>query len=212
MFILKEILRQEQVLAQVRAAFEGERRLHLRRYPIQMHMHDGILRLEGEVEDVVAKKLALRLAAAVAGVEGIVDRLRVAPELPMGDGAMRDRLRDILLREPLFEPCAIGVRIGPQLARCREALREPWSCIEVAVDAGVVTLTGQVPSLAHKRLAGAGGGRHDQHSGDRAGGDPGLVGGRLRPAGERGGQPRPARRAGGRALAGLARPTPGRDR
>lgn len=142
------------MLTQVRAAFEGERRLHLRRYPIQMHVHGGILRLEGEVEDVVAKKLALRLAAAVAGVEGIVDRLRVAPALPMGDGAMRDRLRDILLREPLFEPCAIGVRIGPQLAMCREALRAPRSCIEVAVDAGVVTLTGQVPSLTHKRLAG----------------------------------------------------------
>jgi hypothetical protein len=39
---------------------------------------------------VVAKKLALELAASVNGVRGVVDRLRVAPGERRGDGAVRD--------------------------------------------------------------------------------------------------------------------------
>ena len=58
---------------------------------------DGVLLLEGELENIAAKKLALEHAAAVGGVIGIVDRLRITPATPMGDGEICDHVRDALL-------------------------------------------------------------------------------------------------------------------
>ncbi len=143
-----------EILKAVRAAFEHEPRLNLHRYPVHLALSDGDLIVEGEVEHVAAKKLALELAAAVPGVSGIVDRLRVAPAQPMGDGAIRDHIRDALLQEPVFAHCRICVRDKNVVETYREPVPAAVGLIEVSVKEGVVTLTGQVPSLGHKRLAG----------------------------------------------------------
>lgn len=66
----------EAIYAQVRAALEHVPRLNLRRSLIHLRYEDGLLTLEGDVEDLVAKQLVLQLAA-LPGVEGLVDRLRV---------------------------------------------------------------------------------------------------------------------------------------
>jgi osmotically-inducible protein OsmY len=145
---------QEEVLKNVRAAFEYEPRINLHRYPVHMTFKDGILTLDGEVEHIVAKKLSLELAAAVPEMDGLVDRLRVAPIPPMRDGAIRDSVRDVLLQEPAFATFAIRKRDKGRVETVRPAAWEPPGVIEVAVDDGVVTLDGQVPSLYHKRLAG----------------------------------------------------------
>jgi osmotically-inducible protein OsmY len=144
----------EDVLREVRAAFEHEPRINLHRYPVTITFSEGDPVLEGEMENIVAKKLALELAAAVPGVSGIVDRLRVAPALLMGDGAIRDHVRDALLQEPVFENCRLRVCDKNQAETYRDPSLEAAGVIEVAVEEGVVTLNGQVPSVAHKRLAG----------------------------------------------------------
>jgi osmotically-inducible protein OsmY len=144
----------EEVLKAVRAAFEHETRINLHRYPVHMDMSNGDLLLEGEMEHVAAKKIALGLAAAVPGVNGIVDRLRVVPAQRMGDGAIRDHVRDALLQDLALETFTIRVRDGEVVTTCRESFQEPSGIIEVIVEDGVVTLDGQVPSLSHKRLAG----------------------------------------------------------
>jgi osmotically-inducible protein OsmY len=119
-----------------------------------MTFKDGILTLDGEVEHIVAKKLSLDLAATVPGMDGLVDRLRVRPTLRMHDGAIRDAVRDVLLREPAFATYAVRRRDRGRVETVRPAALKPSGVIEVAVDDGVVTLDGQVPSLCHKRLAG----------------------------------------------------------
>jgi osmotically-inducible protein OsmY len=144
----------EESLKAVRAAFEHEPRINLHHYPVHLAFSDGDLVLEGEMENIVAKKLALELAAAVPNVSGIVDRLRVVPAQPMGDGAIRDHVRDALLQEPVFENCRICVWDKDQLETYREPGPASAGVIEVAVAEGVVTLNGQVPSLSHKRLTG----------------------------------------------------------
>lgn len=144
----------EAICAQVRAALEHESRINLHRYPIHLRYEDGILTVDGEVAHIVAKKLALELAAAVPGVDGLVDRLRVAPTRAMGDGAVRDHVRDALLQEPAFTTFAVAVRDQGQVDTVRPASGTPYGSLEVAVAVGVVTLNGQVPSLSHKRLAG----------------------------------------------------------
>ena len=145
----------DEVLKRIRAALEHEPRVGLHRCPFVIDLgDDGTLTLEGEAENIAAKKLALELAASVPGVGGIVDRLRVVPAERMGDGAVRDHVRAALLEEPAFNNCGVAVRVKDRLENFRAPSATPPAYIEVAVDDGVVTLNGQVESLTHKRLAG----------------------------------------------------------
>jgi osmotically-inducible protein OsmY len=145
----------EEVIRQVRAALERDSRVNLHRHPIAVDCEpDGTIVLEGETESIAAKKIALELAAAVPGCTGIADRLRVTPAIPMGDGAIRDRVRDSLLEEQSLARCAIYVRDGDAVKLVRESAVPRGDCIEAAVGDGVVTLDGRVESLSHKRLAG----------------------------------------------------------
>jgi len=144
----------KEIIKEVQAAFEREPRINLHRYPVHLDFSDGILTLEGEMEHVAAKKIALELAASVRGVSGIVDRLRVAPAELMGDGDIRDHLCQALLQEPALETCAIRVQEKGRVETLREPKVDFPGMTEVAVKNGVVTLNGQVSSLSHKRLAG----------------------------------------------------------
>jgi osmotically-inducible protein OsmY len=142
-----------EVLDKVRAALQSEPRLDLHAFPIELGYADGILTLEGEVGDVAAKKLALERAAALPEVSGIVDRLRVRPAQRMGDGEIRDLVREALLQEPAFANYALRRRLGERVETVREP-PEARGAIELAVEDGVVTLNGQMPGLDDKRLAG----------------------------------------------------------
>lgn len=136
----------------VRRRLCAESRVDVLRHPIALSFTDGVLTMEGELADLGAKKVALERAAAVPGVEHIVDRLCVAPARAMGDAEIRDHVRDLLLEEPALQPLA-WAQAPPDL---RVALRPQvvLGTIGISVARGVVTLDGIVPSLAHKRLAG----------------------------------------------------------
>jgi osmotically-inducible protein OsmY len=141
------------VPAAVRRELEGVPGLAPHRHSLHIAFDGDALTLEGEVADISVKKLVLERAAAVPGVRGIVDRLRVAPALRMGDGEIRDHVRDALLGEPALAECALYVLDGER----REVARAPAEArgrIDVRVEDGVVTLDGEAPSLSHKRLAG----------------------------------------------------------
>ena len=142
------------VIKAVRAAFEREPRINLHRYPVHIDFGDGVLTLEGEVEDIAAKKLGLELAIAVPGVSGIVDRLHVVPATRMGDGAILDAVRDALLQEPALKNCTIRVKHKGKMETVRESPVDPQGVIEVSVTDGVVLLDNHVTNLVQKRLAG----------------------------------------------------------
>jgi osmotically-inducible protein OsmY len=144
----------EEILKEVNAAFKRESRIDLQNYPIHMSFSDGILTLEGEMENIAAKKLALELAAAIRGVSGIIDRLRVIPAERMSDDTIRDHVCQALIQEPTLENCDIQMRIKDQVKTLRKSLLKADGVIEVAVEDGIVTLNGQVISLSHKRLCG----------------------------------------------------------
>jgi osmotically-inducible protein OsmY len=148
---------QQEIVTQVRAALEHEPRVKLHRYPLAIHRDpEGALILEGETENIATKKLALEVAASTPGVTGIVDRLRVVPARRMGDGEIRDHVRDSLLGEPAFENCSIRVWADGAWETVREAVSDHGrGVIEVAVEDGVVTLDGRLGSVTHKSLAGA---------------------------------------------------------
>jgi osmotically-inducible protein OsmY len=119
------------VIEQVRLALLLEPRI-MSRQPISLELEDGTLTLEGEVLDVGAKKLAVAHAGGVAGVVDVVDRLRVVAAAPMTDEEMRQHFQEEMSRQPEL----LGATVGAN------------------VRGGIVTLSGTVQSLAHRRLAG----------------------------------------------------------
>lgn len=141
------------VLERVRRALRSESRIKLLHQSIRLEFADGDLTMEGQVPDVAAKKLALERAAAVPSVAHIIDRLRVVPASRMSDGQIRDLVRDALLQEPVFSDCALRVWSKGQ-PETIQAPASPRGGIDIRVEDGVVTLDGDVPGLAYKRLAG----------------------------------------------------------
>lgn len=145
---------QETVLKEIRAALERETRINLHRYPIRLSFSADDLVLEGETENIAAKKLALELAGAEVSTARIVDRLRVAPAERMGDAEIRDYVCKVLIQEPALDTYTIRARRKDEMEILRQSAVEPAGDIRVEVEDGVVILNGHVPSLSHKRLAG----------------------------------------------------------
>jgi osmotically-inducible protein OsmY len=156
----------ETTLKEVRAALEREPRVGFDQHPIEMVFNevDETVTLQGEAPDIAAKKLALELTAAVPGVRGVVDRIRVRPSERMSDEEVRNHIRDAFIQEPTFSNCAIrvqtkeGVKTFNDPAEKRGDMRiivGGGLALQEGRDQGVVLLEGQTPSLSHKRLAGA---------------------------------------------------------
>jgi osmotically-inducible protein OsmY len=144
----------ESITRQIHGRLEREPRINLHRHAISISNADGVAILEGEVGDIAAKKLALELAAAVANVRGIVDRLRVAAGERRGDGAIRDSLSRLLLEQPEFRNCTIRSHTNEKTELLREGNHDPVGDIEIAVADGVIALEGHVISLPHRLYAG----------------------------------------------------------
>lgn len=137
-----ETLAAEQRLAHARSAFKfalDER---------------SALTLEGEVDTVAEKRIALERAAAVSGVSGIVDRLHVRPSQPMKDRSIRDHILQALIRQQAFANIDLLEHTPGGVVTSRKAPDSSAGEIIVESHDGVVTLSGSVPSLVHKRLAG----------------------------------------------------------
>jgi hypothetical protein len=115
---------------------------------------DGVMTVEAEVETVAQKRLALERLAATPGVIGIVDRMHVAPAVPMSDSGIADDLRRRFAEEPALRGLAVMERRLGRLELVRVAEGGGAGEVDFEVRDGVVTLDGAAPSLARKRLAG----------------------------------------------------------
>lgn len=144
----------EDVIQAARSGLRSEPRINLHRTPIHLSFADGVMTVEGEVKNVAAKKLALEHVAALPEVIGILDRLRVQPAQRMGDGEIRDLVRDALLQEPTLSNLTIEVIDKGKASTVRGVPTGAAGTITASVHDGVVTLDGEVPGLAQKRLSG----------------------------------------------------------
>lgn len=144
----------EEILKQTRAALEREPRVNLHHFPIHVDVVDGALTLEGEVDNIAARKLAVRLAESIPGVMRVEDRLRIIPRERKGDGEMLDTLAQFLLRECDLKNCTLRQRDQRGAEVLHEAVGDDCSGeIEFAVADGIITLEGHVLSLSHRRIA-----------------------------------------------------------
>lgn len=93
---------QANIVELVRDELRKEPRIAPRLHAIALHYENGVLFMEGEVDTVAAKRLALERAARLAWVLGIVDRLRVAPSLRMTDSEISSLLGAALTQERML--------------------------------------------------------------------------------------------------------------
>lgn len=142
------------ILDEVRAALHSEPRFGPHGQVELDVAADGTLTMAGEVASIAVKKLLLERAAAHPKVTGILDRLRVAPAVPMGDKEIRDAVRDALVQEPALAEMTLSELVKGETVILREPPEGGRGAIRIRVEDGVVTLEGDAPSLAHKRLAG----------------------------------------------------------
>ncbi len=97
---------------------------------IDVETNDGVVTLQGSVNNLLAKQRAEDLAETVKGVRGIVNKMEVKPPART-DEELRDAVRNALLKDPATES---------------------WE-VFVSVEDGTVTLTGTVDSWQEKQLA-----------------------------------------------------------
>ena len=139
---------------EVRRAIRADERIHGVR-GIRVDAQGREVFLEGVVEDVASKKLALEHAGATRGVGAVIDRLRVQPSTEMSDAEIAERIQNELLDEPTLANLTLRIQAsGGPVELPHEPFPGASGEIEVRVEHGAVTLDGEVPSLAHKRIAG----------------------------------------------------------
>jgi len=140
----------------VLAALEREPGVKQHRKPvlIDYNVVSRALTLEGEVDSIIVKRRAYECVSRVDGVDGVMDRLRVRPSEPRGDGAISVSITQAILSEPTLRDCALHV-FHKGIMETLRAPQDSKDAIGVTVVDGVVELNGHVGSLSHKRLTGA---------------------------------------------------------
>jgi hypothetical protein len=144
----------DRILRQIGSAFESDGRFELRLYPIRVAFAGDELVLEGEAKDIRAKKLALAITTWLSDDVPVVNHLRVKPTERLSDLVIRGHLIKLLIEEPELKHCLIHSRLPNLLESHRKSIAQPSGSIVADVADGIVTLNGEVTSLAQKRLAG----------------------------------------------------------
>jgi osmotically-inducible protein OsmY len=133
-------------------ALERDPRIDLKHYPIVIREQEDRLVLEGSVVNIAAKKLALRIAQRVCGECPILDRLRVVAS-HMEDGQLRAEVVNTLMGESVFMDYGFRLKHDNSYETWRVSKSRIDEQIDIEVRDGIVTLTGRVGSITHRRLA-----------------------------------------------------------
>jgi osmotically-inducible protein OsmY len=144
---------EQNVITELCARFERDTGINLHDSPIQISGVGEGLQLEGEMDNIAMKRLAVRIAGELVGPEAVDDRLTVKPTEPREDGAIRDGIQNAFQEEPVFRETNLYVWNKGHWETLRQVDGRADGRIEISVENGTVTLAGEVWSLSHKRMA-----------------------------------------------------------
>jgi osmotically-inducible protein OsmY len=135
----------DKIVTAIRAALERDGGINLHEYPIRISHRDTIC-LEGNVENIEAKRKARMIALRLAGDIPVEDHLRLIPGERREGKALLNGVLNALMQEQAFSQMDIsnGEHRG---------VESPQGRIQVKVDGSRVVLLGWVNSLSHRRLA-----------------------------------------------------------
>jgi osmotically-inducible protein OsmY len=142
----------QDILAAVTAAVKAEPRAQIQGLRVEQQAEAGPITLEGVAADIIGKRRAVNAAWSVVRHKiPIIDHLRVRAQAEDAK-ALRDELLKTLATENMFTDHTLATEIGDDRQLVHDA--GPGAPqIEVRIDGQIVTLTGAVPSLSHRRFA-----------------------------------------------------------
>lgn len=143
----------EAVLKEIRQVLESEPRIDFGHQAISIVFANDELLLSGEVSDISVKRLAVRCASRVLGVVTVQDELRARTDEVLLASEIHDLLYKSLVAEPALGGCTLRHRVTGGFTTTRTP-QVAVGRIDVSIARGVVTLEGEVPSIAQKRLVG----------------------------------------------------------
>lgn len=135
------------------ARLEKDVQINLNRSPINAEVRGGMLIVNGEAEDIVTKRRAIRLALELFGPDGVQDLITVKPAQEREDGAIRDSLLRSMLDESVFRRFGVNVWFKGEMHIVRDIRPDSEGHLDLIIDNGVITLSGEVWSLSHRRMA-----------------------------------------------------------
>ncbi|MDT8386545.1 MAG: BON domain-containing protein [Thiogranum sp.] len=142
----------EDLITSIYAALVQDTRINLTNIQLDIRPVGKSLELHGKVENIVSKRILANIARQIGGNEfEVVDRLRVNTQ-DISDAELRDKVAEALLGEPVFGEYSISVVADGN----EDLLQDPRPAagnIQAALQDGVVTLSGEVWSITHMRLA-----------------------------------------------------------
>ena len=98
---------------------------------IDVETNEGIVTLDGVVDNILAKDRATKIAKGVKGVRAVINQIEAVPPVLLSDNELSGDVKDALLTDPATESYEI----------------------DVSVKENAVTLTGRVDSWQEKQLA-----------------------------------------------------------
>ena len=104
----------------------------IRAHLIDVTVSEGIVTLDGSVDNLLAKRRSERIAEAVKGVRAVVNTINVLPPVLRSDSEIRADVKQALLTDPATDAYEIDVRVKDN----------------------VVTLSGSVNSWQARKLSG----------------------------------------------------------
>lgn len=143
----------KRVSDEISRALCSDQRLGLDHRRCRVAFRDDTLEIDGQVTSIAVKRRALQVAAGHPAVRWVVDRLHVEPSCTMSDAMIADHIVDAFTEEPTLKECSIF----RQIKGVTKSVQQPALVrgeVRVVVENGVVTLDGELPTRAHKRLAG----------------------------------------------------------
>jgi osmotically-inducible protein OsmY len=135
------------------ALLEHDRRINLQNADLHLSRSGETLLLDGEVDDISYKRIAVNLLQQLVGERyRIEDRLRIQGS-DIGDAALAVKVGRILAEEPVFREFDLVVSRKGEKEILRKRDVPGGDHIHADIQNGVVTLSGKVNSLTHRRLA-----------------------------------------------------------
>jgi osmotically-inducible protein OsmY len=145
----------DDMLENIVAGLERDTRVNVHRSPITVRAEDCEVILEGQVDSIAEKRAAVDTATrTLSGLARwpVVDRIHVEPADYKEDLELKEAVSLALSDEPVFRDYTLLTKVADNIETLRD--KGPGNNeIMTTIEDGCITLSGQVESLSHRRLA-----------------------------------------------------------
>jgi osmotically-inducible protein OsmY len=145
----------EEIIKIIIARLEHDTRVNIHRSPIAVMIENKSVILQGSMDSIAEKRAAVDTATRALSGSGqwrIIDRLHVKTTSHKENLELKETVALALYNEPVFREYTLLTKVGDEIETLHEMGASSREIMAVIND-GCITLSGQVQSLSHRRLA-----------------------------------------------------------